>query len=94
MKNARATMMWAVVGAISFLTGVAIGDDPAQGTPGWQFGGRNCGCFSSDSATIASCRLCCTKSATNGRLAPEERDNCRSFCNQMGQPCVASLIAL
>lgn len=86
--NRTSVVVIAAAGVFSFAMGVATAQQGPRGTPGWQYGGYNCGCFSSDQATVNSCINCCNQAATNGSLDPAERDNCLAFCNQMGQPCL------
>lgn len=63
-------------------------EHPAQGTPGWKFGGRNCGCMTNLNATRESCRLCCLGAAHDGSLPALDLSDCLDFCQQASFPCL------
>lgn len=88
MKSATLRLAFVAAAACSFMVGMAVAQQGGpQGTPGWQYGGYNCGCISNNQATIFSCRNCCRNAVLNGNLSAAEGGNCAAFCGQMGQPC-------
>lgn len=77
---------------VGMCTVAAVGQPPAPlpgvGTPGWQYGGYNCGCVTSANATRASCVACCNAAAIpSGPLTPGQVTTCLAFCAQAVFPC-------
>ncbi|MCC6660334.1 MAG: hypothetical protein IT437_05560 [Phycisphaerales bacterium] len=90
MKRVRVVIGLATAGILSFgLTSLAqvIGPDITH-SPGWQYGGYNCGCYANVNATNASCRACCTAAEIPmGPLTPGQVQNCFALCDQTHYPC-------
>ncbi len=78
------------IAAIGFvLTMQAIAQ---PGTPGWKYGGYNCGCLGNACTwTTADCNKCCNAAVIPTRpLNPGQVTHCLAFCFQMGQPCCSN----
>lgn len=74
-----------IVASVALLAKMAVANPDS---PGWNYGGQNCGCLASNSNTPATCKMCCDRAArVTFLLDPEELDNCLAFCDQMGEPC-------
>lgn len=86
MKKSTMTMA-AVSFALSLATIALAATHPSQGTPGWKYGGYNCGCLTNQSPNIVSCKNCCNQAGSEGLLDPDELSNCHAFCNQAVFPC-------
>lgn len=86
MKKSTMTMA-AVSFALSLATIALAATNPAQGTPGWKYGGYNCGCTSNQSPSTASCNLCCRNAGLNGILDGFGVQDCLAFCAQAVFPC-------
>lgn len=65
-------------------------ESPSQGTPGWKYGGNNCGCGPNGPAqpTLVSCRQCCIDAGVEGLIEPADVSDCQAFCNQATFPCI------
>lgn len=76
-----------VIGLSAFLTvlcGVALADN----TPGFQYGGAHCGCYSNSDPSTNSCELCCRDAVINNLMPAGHLDDCLAFCAQAVFPCV------
>jgi hypothetical protein len=67
--------------------GVAIACGPSAppqcGTPGWNYGGANCGNVPpSTSTTALQCDQCCLAAVNSNALPAGEVLNCQAFCAQ------------
>lgn len=69
-----------VVGAT---LGVSVNHADANiGTPGWNYGGINCGCYNYNCDTFVCCLACCLGAPA------ADRNDCRKFCDQAVFPCL------
>lgn len=71
--------------AIVCASATVLANHPSEGTPGWRFGGLNCGCVANEHATRLSCRLCCQNQATASHVL-----ECLDFCDNATFPCLPS----
>jgi len=60
---------------------------PECGTPGWNYGGANCGNVPpSTSTTRLQCKQCCQNAVNTGVLPADQLLDCRAFCDHAQFP--------
>lgn len=88
-SRTRIVSKFAISGLILAMSATVLAvDNPSQGTPGWKYGGRNCGCLTNVNATALSCQLCCNSAAHDGSLPAADVSDCIAFCLQAHFPCL------
>ena len=77
------TVVFVLAGAAGIGLACHNNPSPSCGTPGWNYGGRNCGLVPpSTSTNQAECEQCCRDAVTDGLLLPVLRQQCLDFCAQ------------
>jgi len=92
MKSIHGLARIVTAGAAAFgvmvVVQISLGSGIEQ-SPGWQYGGYNCGCYANVNATLATCTSCCNAALNPpGPLTPGQVTNCIAFCNQAVFPCL------
>ncbi len=84
--NTRAkqnTVAFVLAGAAGIALACHNNPSPSCGTPGWVWGGRNCGLVPpSTSTNRAECRDCCQNGVNFGDITAFEQLDCNAFCDQ------------
>lgn len=87
-SRARTISSFVFAGVLTACCTVALATGhPSQGTPGWKYGGLNCGCVANPNASLTSCLSCCTDAGLTGALPAADVSDCQAFCNQATFPC-------